>query len=118
MRFLGVNANGLKPKLLTFKNVLNELKPSVFFVQETKYKEEGKLKFDDFTVLELTRESKDCGGLALGAIKQLNPVLVRKGSDEVEAILIDIFVRNMSIKCVAAYGWQEASLLNLHRCWF
>ena len=81
----------------------------MFFVQETKYKEEGKLKFDDFTVFELTRESKDGGGLALGAIKQLNPVLVRKGSDEVEAITIDIFVRNMSIRCVAAYGCQETS---------
>ena len=44
LRFLGVNSAGLKTKLLTFKKVLNELKPAVFFVEETKYKEVGKLK--------------------------------------------------------------------------
>ena len=119
LRFLGVNANGLKPKMLTFKKVLNELEPSVFFVEETKFKEEGQLKLDNFTLFELTRKSKDGGGgLILGAIKELNPVLVRKGTDYVEAISIDIFVRNMSIRCVVAYGCQEtANVDKKHAFW-
>ena len=39
IRFLGVNANGLKPRMFTFKKVLKDLKPSVFLVEETKHKE-------------------------------------------------------------------------------
>ena len=47
LRFLGFNAAGLRPKMYTFKKILAELKPSVFFIEETKYKEEGKLNFID-----------------------------------------------------------------------
>ena len=110
LRFLGVNANGLKPRLMTFKKVLSELEPSVFFVEETKYKEEDQLKIDKYVIFELTRDSKDGGGgLAMGVIRELNPILVRKGNDEVEAISVNIFVRSMSIRCVVAYGCQETS---------
>ena len=31
LRFVGINSAGLKPKMSTFKKVLTELKPSVFF---------------------------------------------------------------------------------------
>ena len=95
----------------TFKKVLTELKPSVFFVEETKLKEEGKLKLENFVLFELVRESKDGGGLLLGCVKELKPVLVHKGNDEVEAISVDIFVKSMSIRCVVAYGCQENSLI-------
>ena len=110
IRFLGVNANGLKPKMSTFQKVIKELEPSVFFVEETKFKDEGKFKLGNFTIFELTRESRDGGGgLALGVIQELHPVLVRKGNDNVEAISINIFVKTMSIRCVIAYGCQETS---------
>ena len=52
---MGVNSAGLKSKFTTFKKVLSELKPSVFFVQETKYKTEGKLKIDNYLVFEKLR---------------------------------------------------------------
>ena len=34
---------------------------------------------------------------------------MRRGNDEVEAMSIDIFVKNMSIRCCIAYGCQENS---------
>ena len=112
MRFLGVNANGLKPRLITFKKVLSELKPSVFFVEESKFKDEGQLKIENYVIFEQTRETRDGGGgLALGCVKELNPVLVRKG-DEVEAMSVDIFVRSMTIRCCVGYGCQETSLVD------
>ena len=99
LRFLGVNSAGLKTKLLTFKKVLNELKPAVFFVEETKYKEVGKLKIDDYIVFELVREhGNNGGGLALGCIKELHPTLVREGNDDIEALSIEIFPRNMKTR--------------------
>ena len=110
LRMLGVNAAGLKPKLSTFKKVINTLQPALFFIEETKFKEEGKLKIENFLIFELTRESRDGGGgLAIGCIKQLKPVLARKGTDSIEALTIDISLQKMKIKCVVGYGPQENS---------
>ena len=47
----------------------------------------------------------------LGCVKELKPVLVRKGNNDIEAMSVDIFVRTMSIRCCVAYGCQESSLV-------
>ena len=44
---MGVNSAGLRSKLPTFKKVLYNLKPSILFAQEMKFKTEGKLKLHD-----------------------------------------------------------------------
>jgi hypothetical protein len=105
---MGINAAGLGSKLFSFKKVLNDLKPSVFFIEETKYKDAGKLKLDDYLIFEKVRKSKiNGGGLAIGCLRELNPVWVREGEGEVETLSVDIFVRNMNIRCCVAYGCQE-----------
>ena len=92
--------------------MLSELKPSVFFVEETKFKDTGKFKLDNYLIFELVRKSRDGGGgLAIGCIKELKPTLVNEGDDQVEALSIDIFVKRMKIRCVAAYGCQESDLI-------
>ena len=105
-----MNAAGLKSKLLTFKNVLFELQPLVFFIEETKFKTSGKFKIDNYDIFELTRSDREGGGLALGCLKSLNPVWVREGDDRVEAISVDIFIKDLKIRCCAAYGCQETDL--------
>ena len=108
LRFMGINAAGLRSKLLSFKKVLNDLKPSVFFIEETKYKDAGRLKLDGYLIFEKVRKSKvNGGGLAIGCVRELNPVWVREGEDEVETLSVDIFVRNMKIRCCVAYGCHE-----------
>ena len=109
LRFLGVNTAGLKSKYTSFKKVIMELKPSVFFAQETKFREEGNIKLgDEYLVYELLRKKeKGGGGLAVGCQKILKPCLVSEGYGNVEAISIDIFIKNMKIRCCAAYGPQE-----------
>ena len=102
-----MNAAGLRPKLLTFKKVLSELKPSVFFCQETKFKETGKLKIDDYVIFEKVRNNKDGGGLAIGCVPELFPVWVREGEDSVEALSVNICVKKLKIRCCVAYGCQE-----------
>ena len=97
--------------MATFIKVLTDLNPSVFFVQESKLKEEGKLNFNNYVLFEMIRKNREGGGLLLGCIKELKPVLVRRGSDDVEAMSIDIFVKAMKIRCVVAYGCQENNLL-------
>ena len=110
LRLIGVNAAGLRQKITTFKKVVENLKPSIFFIEETKFSEEGRLKIENFLVFELVRESKDGGGgLAIGCLPELKPVLARKGCDKTEAMSVDISVQNMKIKCVIGYGPQENS---------
>ena len=98
LRFLGVNAGGLGSKKMTFKKVINELRPSVFMVEETKFKDSGKLKIENYIIYELIRQNKEGGGLALGVIKELNPAWVREGDDVVEALSVEISLKNMKIR--------------------
>ena len=108
LRFLGVNTAGLRPKLLTFKKVIKELMPSVFFLEETKYKDTGRLKLANYDIFELVRESRDGGGgLALGCLKELQPAWVREGDDQVEALSVEICLKDLKIRCCVAYGCQE-----------
>ena len=108
LRLLGVNSAGLRSKLTTFRKVLFDLQPSVFFIEETKYKDEGKLKLDNYVIFELLRKDKEGGGLALGCAKELRPVWMREGDDNVETLTVEIFVKNMRIRCCVAYGCQES----------
>ena len=94
---------------MTFRKVLNDLKPGVFFIQETKLKDTGKLKFDDYIVFEKVRQNRDGGGgLALGALKELHPVWMREGDKQVETLSINISIQNLKIRCCVAYGPQES----------
>ena len=104
---MGVNAAGLRSKLNTFKKVLIDLQPSVFFIEESKYRTIGQLKLNNFIIFELVRQNKEGGGLALGCAKELQPVWLREGDDQVEALSVEIVLKTMKIRCVVAYGCQE-----------
>ena len=111
IRFLGVNSAGLRSKFTTFKKVIKELNPSVFFVQETKYKEDGKIKIGDYVIFEKLRNTKtNGGGLVIGCKQELNPIWVRDGGEEAETLSIDIFVQQFKIRCCTGYGCQEGDL--------
>ena len=109
---MGVNCAGLKSKLLTFKNVLEELKPSVFLLEETKFKESGKFKLKNYVIYELVRKDRNGGGLALGVAVELQPAWVREGDDGVEALSVIISLKNMEIRCCVAYGCQETEKID------
>ena len=102
---MGVNAAGLQSKITSFKNVLEDLKPSLFFVQETKYSTKGRLNFDkNFKVYELLRKNRSGGGLALGCHKSLQPAWANEGDDMMEFLSIYIHLKNIKIGCCMAYG--------------
>ena len=69
--FVGVNAAGISSKLSSFDNLLKTLEPSVFFLQETKLKKQGRIKTEHskgYQIFELNRTDKLGGGLAIGAL--------------------------------------------------
>ena len=45
---------------------------------------------ETFIVYEKVRNNRKGGGLAIAAIKDLNPVLVSEGTENVEAITIEV----------------------------
>ena len=57
------------------------------------------------------RENRSGGGLAIGCIKDLKPVWVREGEDDVEALSVEIFVSKLKIRCCVGYGVQENDTL-------
>ena len=108
LRFLGVNSAGLGSKMTTFRKVIKELEPSMFFIQETKFKDYGKLRVENYIIYELLRKTNvGGGGLAIGVIKELNPALVREGDGDIEALSVEISLKNLKIRCCTAYGCQE-----------
>ena len=59
-----MNSAGLGSKIMTFRKIINQLKPSVFMVEETKFKDSGKWKLDGYIIYELIRQDREGGGLA------------------------------------------------------
>ena len=47
------------------------------------------------------------GGLAIGAISDVEPVLIREGDDDVEVLTVEIYASGLKIRCICGYGPQE-----------
>ena len=120
MCVIGINAAGITSKIDSFDKMLFDRSPAIWMMQETKRRSvDSKIKSKNlmnYQVYELKREkTKDeggkgahGGGLAVGALNDLKPVLVRQGNDEVECITIEVTTSTTRIRCVTGYGPQES----------
>ena len=110
LTFFSCNSAGIKNKLFSLSKAINELQVSVFCLQENHLSREGKLKFensDNYQIYEKVRQTKSGGGLAIGVLNDLNPVWVGEGENKVEAISVQVSVKEMNVRIVNAYGPQE-----------
>ena len=62
---------------------------------------------EKYIIYELIRKNSGGGGLAIGVDKNLNPVWIDEGNDEVEVITVEARADDFRFRCVAAYGPQE-----------
>ena len=69
------------------------------------------MRLENYIVYEKIRQDRNGGGLALGCIQDLNPVWVREGEGDIEALSVEISVKNMKIRCSVAYGFQENEII-------
>ena len=107
---MGVNAAGISNKLPSFDSLLLSINPTVFFIEETKLSSGGKIKTENsrnYEIFEQNRKSKMGGGIAIGAVSDVEPVLIREGDDDVEILTIEITTSGMRIRCICGYGPQE-----------
>ena len=98
--------------------MLSDLVPSVFAMQETKRRlSDPPLRASNlinYQVFDHKRELEKkyggkClagGGIAIGALHELKPVLSRKGEDETECLSVEVSVGNEKLIVVACYGPQ------------
>ena len=102
----------------SFNKMLFDRKPSIWLLQETKRKiNDPKIHASNivnYQVFELRREKSaqeggkglNGGGLAVGALYDLNPMLISQGSDEVECITIEVNTEDTRLRCIVGYGPQ------------
>ena len=68
---------------------------------------EGKIRIENYMIFEKVRQNRSGGGIALGCIKDVNPIWVREGEGDLETLSVEISIKNMKIRCCVAYGYQE-----------
>ena len=103
---VGVNPAGARSKWSTWEKVIKETGATLWFMQETKCPTK-QLKMENYIVYERVRENRNGGGVAIAAIKDLNPVLVSEGTGNIEAITIEVHPKMITIVCTSAYGPQN-----------
>ena len=116
---VGINAAGVTSKMDSFDKLLFDLQPSIWMMQETKRKQSNpRMKaanLINYQVFELRREKTkeeggkgiSGGGLAVGALHDLKPVLIRQGNDDVECMTIQVVTGCTTFRCVVGYGPQK-----------
>ena len=100
LRLVGFNAAGLSSKLVSFEHLLKTLKPSIFFVQESKMRRQGKIRTESsnqYTIFELVRKNSAGGGLALGVLNELEPIWISEGNDDIEIQTVQISLAELQI---------------------
>ena len=85
------------------KNRHTRFKKKLTFVGQ-KFKVEN----PKYTVFRLERVKTGGGGIVIGALDDLKPVLVNEGDDESEALTVQISVNNLEIRCVVGYEACES----------
>ena len=114
IRLMGVNAAGISSKLASLNNVLRELSPSIFFIEETKLKQQGRLKLEktnNFIIYELNRKERNGGGIAIRVREELKPTWIGEGDDNTELLVVEVEMSSLRVRCVGAYGPQENDII-------
>ena len=109
--FSGFNPKGFKSKITTIRKLVRDSNSSIVTMQETKCNQVGQINLDGFYTYEHIRSHKEGGGVALCARKELKPTFINDGGDEVEAITVNIHLKDISISVTSAYGPQESDSL-------
>ena len=94
----GSNANGIRGKVDSLKNALAYFKnPSCINLQETKLRFKGTIQLEGYQIFENIRKGFG-GGLLTAIDKDLKPVLISAGNDDVEMIVVQVAIGDKQIR--------------------
>ena len=118
LQIIGVNCAGILSKLESFEDLLINKEPSIFCLQETKVKRANQIKTEssrNFTIYELLRKKCNGGGLAIGVHNDLQPVWIDQGDDDVEVLVVEVWLNEFPIRIVNGYGPQMSDTIERKR---
>jgi hypothetical protein len=102
----------------SFEKLLVDEEPSIFSLQETKLRKSNQIKTEsvrNYTIYELLRKNGGGGGLCIGVHKDLQPVWISQGDDEVECLTVEVWVNEFPIRIVNGYGPQAGDSIERKR---
>ena len=110
LKIFGINAAGIKSKTDSFNEILSRVKPEIWMMEETKLRDNEKIKCDnlkDYQVFYKSRQESQGGGLAIGVSKILESTFVNEGDEGTEVMSIVVVVGKIEIRVLVGYGVQE-----------
>ena len=110
---MGTNSAGLKAKKDSFLNNIQVFNfPSCITIQETKLRNCGNFKLNNYQVFEKRRTGLG-GGLLTAIDQNLDPVLIQSANDDCEVLVVQCQVGSQNIRIINGYGPQEDEPLNI-----
>ena len=93
-------------KIGSLKAQVSLTKANVVTLQETHARRKGRIQIPDMVVFEAVRKAKG-GGTLIASHKSLNPRLVESYEEEFELLVVEIEVKDRTIRVISGYGPQE-----------
>ena len=106
LTILGNNICGIMSKKDSLVSNLENFKTGIFTLQETKLTSKGLIKIPNYVIFEVLRNGKEGGSIMTGIHENLNPVFIFEDIN-LEILVIQIRIANISIRIINAYGPQE-----------
>ena len=110
---VGTNSNGILSKKESLSHIVDQLKPSILFLQETKVTRKGQIKIPGYEIFEFVRAKANGGSILTAAHSNLQPVLISDGEDDSEILVIQAQLGKYNCRFINAYGPQEYASLEV-----
>ena len=102
------NCTGLKNgKLVSLNAEVRNIQANIVTLQETHFKQKGKIKMDKQFVIFKAIRNKKGGGTALAVHEDLKPKLIQEYGDEFELLVAEVKTVDGPIRVVTGYGPHE-----------
>ena len=108
LKIISANANSLKNKIMSLKFTIEQLKPHLVVIQETKLKKKSLVTLQGYRCFDTVRGDSG-GGLLVACLAALDPVMVYEGDSECEVLVVKLSVDKKQIRIIAGYGPQECA---------
>ena len=106
------NVNGILGKKDSLISNIKKFQPGAFLLQETKVQRKGQIKVENYEIFEVVRPNCPNGGSILtGVHKNLHPVFISGGEDNIEILVIQAKVGVRDCRFINGYGPQEYQLI-------
>ena len=104
-----INIRGIKSKISSLNNIIDEVQPTMFCITETHLMEKEKIKIEGYKIYRNDRD-KDGGGILVGIQKQLKNLvtIVEKNKGIEESLWMVIDNKQVPVRVGVIYAPQES----------